>query len=116
MLFAKRVLQTCHMIRIARIRYEFGGFFEMIRPKHILIRIGGKLWRKQICVIFGCVAKGQFCRRFNAIFSLNFKQNPPISPLFQVLSIVSCYLCVPVINNKTVFRALFLCFAWGMLE
>ena len=27
------------------------------------------------CVVFGCVAKeGQFCRRCNVIFSLNFEQ------------------------------------------
>ena len=33
------------------------AFFEMIRLYQILIRIGGKLWKIFVCVIFGCVAK-----------------------------------------------------------
>ena len=33
------------------------AFFEMIRPYQILIRIGGKLWKIFVWVIFGCVAK-----------------------------------------------------------
>ena len=57
-------------------------FFEMTQPYQILIRIGGKLWKIFLCVIFLSVAKeGQFCRRCNKSIERNIMAdiNDPIA-------------------------------------